>query len=180
LTRALQLLSTRCAFLVARHDSERRTRRTTGAGMHSAAIACAALVLFSRRRGFDRGCNLAESESDDLESFHVLLVPLQPYPGLAVLSYVVLPSRLHPTSAIPSLRSCYPSPCDMGLSAMDNDGASPSIIVALRLLVGMIQCHGCSLAATLPRSYLLFVGTLYNQPSQCRQRASSTLHCGCV
>ena len=126
--------------------------------MHSAAIACAALVLFSRRRGFDRGCNLAESESDDLESFHVLLVPLQPYPGLAVLSYVVLPSRLHPTSPIPSLRSCYPSPCDMGLSAMDNDGASPSTIVALRLLVGMDQCHWCFLAATLPTKLSLLRG----------------------
>jgi hypothetical protein len=109
-------------------------------------------------RGFDRGCNLAEqSQSQTTWNPSMWLAPLQPYPGPAVLCHIVLPYILtiKPYTIPPIKGSCHPSPCDMGLSAMDdNDGASPSTIVPMRLLVEI----WCSLAATLPTKLSLLRG----------------------
>jgi hypothetical protein len=164
---------------VARHDSEDALDARTGRGAQCRKCLCG---VRKRSRGFDRGCNLAEqSESQTTWNPSMWLVPLQPYPGPA-MSFFLTSTTSSQSSPIPSLRSCHPSPCDMGLSAMDNDGASPSIIVPVRLLVEMVQCHfvlsGCYLAhEAISSSWVLCTP---NQPSQCRRRASSTLHRGWV
>jgi len=100
-------------------------------------------------------------------------------PGHVVLPYIHDIFTIKPYTILPIMS---PSPCDMGLSAMDNDGASPSIIVPVRLLVEMVQCHfvlsGCYLAhQAISSSWVLCTP---DQPSQCRRRASSTLHRGWV